>query len=104
MDGAIDSNINAGVGAIEQALDDQQDSLPDGLRHVGRAKTGCKGDGDGIGAVEGGGPGLSRPQRNIGPARVGKQIADAGVQCLHNITDIEVADADDRNHRRYWQS
>ena len=79
MHDAVDGNVDAGIGAIEQALDDQQDGLPDGLWHVGCRAIACgEGDGDGIGTTEGDRPGLPRPQGDMGAPRVGKQIVGAG--------------------------
>lgn len=40
----------------------------------------------------------------MGTARIGEQIVEARIQRLLHIADIEIADADNGNYRRYWQS
>ena len=67
MNGALDGDVDLGVSAIIEPLDNEQDGVPDGLGHIGRrAKAGDEGDGDGVSATEGGRPGLPRPQGEIG--------------------------------------
>ncbi|YBW40927.1 hypothetical protein ACMYR2_3461 [Nitrobacter sp. TKz-YC01] len=75
MDGAVDGHIDAGIGPIEEPLDDEQDSLTDRFWYIGRGtETGGEGNRYGINPETGCRPGLSQLPCGIGAPRISEQI------------------------------